>query len=38
MSPIAFRYGAGIQMDFAASTPDMIADAVVLALSKPNTV
>jgi pimeloyl-ACP methyl ester carboxylesterase/predicted glycosyltransferase len=35
------RYGAGIQMDFAASTPDMIADAMMLALSrsgKPNPV
>jgi UDP-N-acetylglucosamine:LPS N-acetylglucosamine transferase len=30
------RYGAGIQMDFAASTPEMIADAVALALSRPN--
>ena len=30
------RYGAGIRMDFAASTPDMIADAVVLALSRPS--
>jgi predicted glycosyltransferase len=28
------RYGAGIQMDFAASTPDMIADAMMLALSR----
>ena len=35
------RYGAGIEMDFAASTPDMIADAMMLALStsdKPNPV
>ncbi|MEH2518535.1 pimeloyl-ACP methyl ester carboxylesterase [Bradyrhizobium sp. AZCC 1610] len=35
------RYGAGIQRDFAASTPDMIADAMMLALSrsgKPNPV
>ena len=30
------RYGAGIQMDFAASTPDMIADAMMLAVSSPN--
>lgn len=30
------RYGAGIQMDFLASTPEMIADAVALALSRPN--
>jgi UDP:flavonoid glycosyltransferase YjiC (YdhE family) len=27
------RYGAGIAMDFVASTPDMISDAVMLALS-----
>ena len=35
------RYGAGTEMDFAASTPDMIADAMMLALSgsgKPNPV
>jgi UDP:flavonoid glycosyltransferase YjiC (YdhE family) len=35
------RYGAGIQMDFVAATPDMIADAMMLALSgsgKPNPV
>ena len=35
------RYGAGSEMDFAASTPDMIADAMMLALSgsgKPNPV
>jgi predicted glycosyltransferase len=35
------RYGAGIQMDFAAASPDMIADAMTLALSgsgKPNPV
>jgi predicted glycosyltransferase len=31
------RYGAGIQMDFAASTPEMIADAVALALSRQTT-
>jgi pimeloyl-ACP methyl ester carboxylesterase len=30
------RYGAGIQMDFAASMPDMIADAMMLALSSPD--
>jgi pimeloyl-ACP methyl ester carboxylesterase/predicted glycosyltransferase len=30
------RYRAGIQMDFAASTPDMIADAMMLALSSPD--
>jgi pimeloyl-ACP methyl ester carboxylesterase/predicted glycosyltransferase len=30
------RYGAGIQMDYAASSPDMIADAMVRALSNPN--
>jgi pimeloyl-ACP methyl ester carboxylesterase/predicted glycosyltransferase len=30
------RYGAGIQMDFAASTPDMIADVMTLALSSPD--
>ena len=36
MSPTASRYGAGIRMDFAASTPEMIADAVALALSRPN--
>jgi pimeloyl-ACP methyl ester carboxylesterase len=30
------RYGAGIQMDFAASTPDMIADAMTRAVSSPN--
>jgi pimeloyl-ACP methyl ester carboxylesterase/predicted glycosyltransferase len=30
------RYGAGIQMDFAASTPDMIADAMMQALSSPD--
>ncbi|MBR1124248.1 alpha/beta fold hydrolase [Bradyrhizobium lablabi] len=30
------RYGAGIQMDFSASTPDMIADAMAQALSSPN--
>lgn len=30
------RYGAGIQMDFAAATPDMIADAMTRAISGPN--
>ena len=30
------RYGAGIQMDFAASTPDIIADAMMRALCSPN--
>ncbi len=30
------RYGAGTEMDFAASTPDMIADAMMLALSSPD--
>jgi UDP:flavonoid glycosyltransferase YjiC (YdhE family) len=29
------RYGAGIRMDFATSTPDMIAAAMVAALSAP---
>jgi pimeloyl-ACP methyl ester carboxylesterase/predicted glycosyltransferase len=29
------RYGAGRRMDFATSTPDMIADAMVAALEKP---
>ncbi|MCA6112081.1 alpha/beta hydrolase [Bradyrhizobium cenepequi] len=29
------RYGAGVQLDFAASTPAVIADAMVLALSSP---
>jgi predicted glycosyltransferase len=29
------RYGAGIQMDFASSTPDMIADAMTMAVSSP---
>jgi pimeloyl-ACP methyl ester carboxylesterase/predicted glycosyltransferase len=30
------RYGAGIQMDFATATPDMIADAMTRAISSPN--
>ncbi|OCK55359.1 alpha/beta hydrolase [Bradyrhizobium sp. LMTR 3] len=30
------RYGAGIQMDFASSTPDVIADAMMLAMSRPD--
>ncbi|WP_065755582.1 alpha/beta hydrolase [Bradyrhizobium paxllaeri] len=30
------RYGAGIQMDFASSTPDMIADAMMSAVSRPD--
>ena len=30
------RYGAGIHMDFVGATPDMIADAMVQALSTPN--
>jgi pimeloyl-ACP methyl ester carboxylesterase/predicted glycosyltransferase len=30
------RYGAGVEMDFSTSTPEMIADAVVLALSRPS--
>jgi UDP-N-acetylglucosamine:LPS N-acetylglucosamine transferase len=29
------RYGAGIRMEFATSTPDMIADAMVAALKRP---
>jgi pimeloyl-ACP methyl ester carboxylesterase/predicted glycosyltransferase len=29
------RYGAGIRMEFATSTPDIIADAMVAALKKP---
>ena len=29
------RYGAGRRMEFATSTPDMIADAMVAALRKP---
>jgi pimeloyl-ACP methyl ester carboxylesterase/predicted glycosyltransferase len=30
------RYGAGIRMEFATSTPDMIADAMVTALKRPS--
>jgi predicted glycosyltransferase len=30
------RYGAGIQMDFAAASPDMIADAMMQAVASPN--
>lgn len=30
------RYGAGVQMDFATSTPDRIAEAMVTAISNPN--
>jgi predicted glycosyltransferase len=29
------RYGAGTRMDFATSTPDMIADAMIAALKRP---
>jgi UDP:flavonoid glycosyltransferase YjiC (YdhE family) len=29
------RYGAGIRMEFACSTPDMIAEAMVTALKRP---
>ncbi|MDP1841751.1 MAG: alpha/beta fold hydrolase [Reyranella sp.] len=32
------RYGAGRRMDFATSTPDMIAEAMVAALAAPRTV
>lgn len=30
------RYGAGMQMDFVASTPETIADAVAFAVFRPN--
>ena len=30
------RYGAGMRMEFATSTPDMIADAMVTALKRPS--
>jgi predicted glycosyltransferase len=29
------RYGAGTRMDFATSTPDMIAEAMIMALERP---
>ena len=29
------RYGAGIRMEFATSTPDLIADSMVTALKRP---
>ena len=29
------RYGAGIEMEFSTSTPDMIADRMIFALSNP---